>query len=204
MTLEQINFETYDLQLLAVRLLVVTIMLLAAALVMLIWMAIQASRQSQALANVYRLFEDWSMQISKDRREIRKSAIQIDDPVRWFSQLAGMEIVQIIRKFDSPAAVDLMTADRTRLVVSSLKPSDLKSALGANRFQFSELFKRDKRLSVEPLLGRWEWRVRIFNRTSNNAGEFFDLEAAEVGNRLGLNWGEVNRLWFYVIPGKVR
>ena len=204
MTLEQINFETYDLQLLAVRLLVVTIMLLAAALVMLIWMAIQASRQSQALANVYRLFEDWSMQISKDRREIRKSAIQIDDPVRWFSQLAGMEIVQIIRKFDSPAAVDLMTADRARLVVSSLKPSDLKSALGANRFKLIELFKRDKRLSVEPLLGRWEWRVRIFNRTSNNAGEFFDLEAAEVGNRLGLNWGEVNRLWFYVIPGKVR
>ena len=128
MTLEQINFETYDLQLLAVRLLVVTIMLLAAALVMLIWMAIQASRQSQALANVYRLFEDWSMQISKDRREIRKSAIQIDDPVRWFSQLAGMEIVQIIRKFDSPAAVDLITADRTRLVVSSMKPGDLKSA----------------------------------------------------------------------------
>jgi hypothetical protein len=204
MTLEQINFETHDLQLLAVRLLIVTIMLLAAALVMLIWMAFQASRQSHALANVYRLFEDWSMLISKDRREARKSAIQIGDPVHWFSQLAGVEIVQIIRKFDSPAAVDLMTADRTRLVVSPLKPSDLKSALGANRFKLIELFKRDQRLSVEPLLGRWEWRVRTFNRTSNNAGEFFDLEAAEVGNRLGLNWGEVNRLWFYVIPEKAK
>jgi hypothetical protein len=204
MTLEQINFETHNLQLLAVRLLIVTIMLLAAALVMLIWMAFQASRQSHALANVYRLFEDWSMLISKDRREARKSAIQIGDLVHWFSQLAGVEIVQIIRKFDSPAAVDLMTADRTRLVVSPLKPSDLKSALGANRFKLIELFKRDQRLSVEPLLGRWEWRVRTFNRTSNNAGEFFDLEAAEVGNRLGLNWGEVNRLWFYVIPEKAK
>lgn len=202
MTLEQINFETYDLQLLAVRLQIVMIILLAATVIMILWIALQASRQSKSLANVFRVFEDWSMMVTKERREAKKSDIQIADPMKWLSDLAGVEVVQTIRKFDNPMALDLSTAENYRLVVSPLKPADLKSALGANRFKFWQIFKRDKRMMVEPLLGKWEFRVKSFDRTANNAGEFFDLEAAEVGNRLGLDWGETNRLWFYVVPGK--
>jgi hypothetical protein len=202
MTLEQINFETYDLQLLAVRLQIVMIILLTALVIMILWVALQANRQSKSLSNVYRLFEDWSMMISKDRREAAKTAIQITDPLKWFSELAGVEIVQVIRSFDTPMALDLQTANRNRLVVSPLKPSDLKAALGANRFRFGDIFKKDKRLAVEPLLGKWDFRVKAFDRTNNNAGEFFDLEAAEVGRRLNMNWGEVSRLWFYVVPGR--
>ena len=203
MTLDQINIETYDLQLLGVRLEIISIVLLAAVALMILWIAIQASRQSKAIANVFRLFEDWSMMITKDRREAKRDGIQIADPMKWFSELSGTEVVQVIRKFDNPMALDLSTADNSRLVVSPLKPSDLKSALGsARRFKAWQIFKKDKRFDVTPLLGKWEVRVKSFDRTSNNAGEFFDLEAAEVGKRLNVNWGEVNRLWFYIVPGK--
>jgi hypothetical protein len=202
MTLDQINIETYDLQLLAVRLQIVELIAIVALILMILWIALQASRQSRALANVFRVFEDWSMMVIKERREAKKSNIQITDPMKWFSDLAGVEAVQIIRKFDTPMALDLSTAENCRLVVSPLKPSDLKSALGVNRFKVWHLFKRDKRMMIEPLLGKWEFRMKAFDRTSNNSGEFFDLEAAEVGKRLGLDWGETNRLWFYVVPGK--
>ena len=203
MTLEQINLETYDLQLLAVRLQIVVIIVLVAVGLMILWIALQANRQSKAIANVFGVFEDWSMMITKERREAKKSDIQITDPMKWFSDLANVEVINVIRKFDNPMALDLSTADNQRLVVSPLKPSDLKSALGANRrFKVWQLFKRDKRMLVEPLLGKWEFRVDAFDRTANNAGEFFDLEAAEVGKRLNVNWGEVNRLWFYLVPGK--
>ena len=203
MSLEQMSIETYNLQVLLVRLQIVMIVLLLAVMVLILWIALQASRQSQSLLNVYRLFEDWSMMIGKDRREARKAHIQIADPLQWFSKLSGVEVLQIIRKFDSPMALDLMTMDnRNRLVVSPLKPADLKSSLGSKRFKFRDLFRRDKRLLGEPLLGRREWRVRIFDRSNNNAGEFFDLEASEVGKMLGLNWGEATRLWFYLVPNK--
>jgi hypothetical protein len=203
MTLDQINIETYDLQLLAVRLQIVAILILAALAVMILWIALQASRQSKAIANTFRVFEDWSMMITKERRETMKGSIDIADPMQWFSTLSGIEVVKVIRKFDNPMALDLGTADNARLVVSPLKPSDLKSALGSSRrSSVFGLFKKDKRLEVTPLLGHWELRVKSFDRTANNAGEFFDLEAAEVGNRLGVNWGETNRLWFYVVPGK--
>jgi hypothetical protein len=203
MTLEQINFETYDLQLLAVRLQIVAIIVLVALTLMLLWIALQANRQSKAIANVFGVFEDWSMMITKERREAKKSDILITDPMKWISNLAGVEVVNAIRKFDNPMALDLSTADSQRLVVSPLKPSDLKSALGSHRrFKVGQLFKRDKRMLVEPLLGKWEFRVKTFDRTANNAGEFFDLEAAEIGKRLNVNWGEVNRLWFYIVPGK--
>jgi len=203
MTLDQINIETYDLQLLAVRLQIVAIIILAALAVMILWIALQASRQSKAIANTFRVFEDWSMMITKERREAMKGSIDIADPMQWFSQLSGVEVIKVIRKFDNPMALDLGTADNARLVVSPLKPSDLKSALGSSRrSSVLGLFKKDKRLEVTPLLGNWEFRVKSFDRTANNAGEFFDLEAAEIGNRLGVNWGETNRLWFYVVPGK--
>jgi hypothetical protein len=203
MTLDQINIETYDLQLLAVRLQIVAIIILAALAVMILWIALQASRQSKAIANTFRVFEDWSMMITKERREAMKGSIDIADPMQWFSQLSGVEVIKVIRKFDNPMALDLGTADNARLVVSPLKPSDLKSALGSSRrSSVFGLFKKDKRLEVTPLLGHWEFRVKSFDRTANNAGEFFDLEAAEIGNRLGVNWGETNRLWFYVVPGK--
>ncbi|MDX9865122.1 MAG: hypothetical protein RBT34_09990, partial [Anaerolineaceae bacterium] len=200
---DQINIETYDLQLLAVRLQIVAIIILAALAVMILWIALQASRQSKAIANTFRVFEDWSMMITKERREAMKGSIDIADPMQWFSQLSGVEVIKVIRKFDNPMALDLGTADNARLVVSPLKPSDLKSALGSSRrSSVLGLFKKDKRLEVTPLLGNWEFRVKSFDRTANNAGEFFDLEAAEIGNRLGVNWGETNRLWFYVVPGK--
>jgi len=203
MTLDQINIETYDLQLLAVRLQIVAIIILAALAVMILWIALQASRQSKAIANTFRVFEDWSMMITKERREAMKGSIDIADPMQWFSQLSGVEVIKVIRKFDNPMALDLGTADNARLVVSPLKPSDLKSALGSSRrSSVFGLFTKDKRLEVTPLLGHWEFRVKSFDRTANNAGEFFDLEAAEIGNRLGVNWGETNRLWFYVVPGK--
>jgi len=203
MTLEQINIETYDLQLLQVRLLIILIIAVVLALAMIVWIAVQASRQSKALANTFRVFEDWSMMISKKRREAKRGDIQIADPMAWISELAGVEAVNVIRKFDNPMALDLSTNDNMRLVVSPMKPADLKAALGKSRRGsiFGSL-KKDKRLDVTPLLGNWEMRVKSFDRTANNAGEFFDLEAAEVGNRLGVKWGEANRLWFYLVPGK--
>jgi len=55
--------------------------------------------------------------------------------------------------------------------------------------------------AFEPLLGDKSRTVTVTERSLQNE-EWFDLEAAEVGKNLGVNWGEVSRLWFYVIAPK--
>jgi len=53
---------------------------------------------------------------------------------------------------------------------------------------------------VDPLLGRSPRKVQVEERSILNAGEWFDVEAGQVGKALGLNWGEPKRLYFYRVP----
>ncbi len=43
-------------------------------------------------------------------------------------------------------------------------------------------------------------RMRIWStvRTMAETGEFFDLEASQVGRVLGMPWGKPTRVWLYV------
>jgi hypothetical protein len=62
---------------------------------------------------------------------------------------------------------------------------------------------RVENFAANPLLGKLRWGrgVTVIERTMARAdtSEFFDLEAAKVADRLGLNWGQPTRLWFYVV-----
>jgi len=80
-------------------------------------------------------------------------------------------------------------------VVSPLSPERLKAVL-------KPLEARSGKVSnlVDPLLGRSPRKVQVEERSILNAGEWFDVEAGQVGKALGLNWGEPKRLYFYRVP----
>ena len=53
----------------------------------------------------------------------------------------------------------------------------------------------------EPLLGVNRKALSVRERSLRD-DEWFDLEADKVGKQLGVNWGEVSRLYFYIVGSK--
>ncbi len=108
----------------------------------------------------------------------------------------------MLRVIPDVQAVDLRTLDNHRLVVSTLPKSDLL------RFDQKLLARSGKSASKrvssfisQPLLGelRWGWGVMAKERSISQISELFDLEATIVGKRVGVNWDQPSRLWFYVV-----
>ena len=159
-------------------------------------MILYTSRQAHALDRLYDVVEHMHMVNLKDRREAKRREIEVVDPLIWVSEQVGIDVTHVIRTIHNPMVVDLGTAGDERVVISPLPNRRLKAAL-------KPLYKNSKRASnmVEPVLGRflWPWAVIVIERNLTNAGEWFDVEAGLVGQALGVRWGEVERLHFYVV-----
>jgi hypothetical protein len=161
-------------------------------------------RQARALEGMRQVEEEQYFFNVKRRREAKEKENLVSDPRAWISQhlsfLAGetLAIRETNRIVKQPLAVDLQTDNGYRVVISPTSPSDLrrltKPQRGNGALVQLHLFKE------VPLLGRTPGKVKAFERSIANAGEYFDLEAAQVGQALGAEWGTVDRLWFYLVP----
>lgn len=161
-------------------------------------------RQARALEGMQRVEEDQYFFTVKRHRESKGQENLVPDPRAWISQhlsgLAGetLAIRETNRIVKQPLAVDLQTDNGYRVVISPLAPGDMrrltKPRSGNGALVQLHLFKE------APLLGRAPGKVKAFERSLANAGEYFDLEAAQVGQALGVGWGAVDRLWFYLVP----
>ncbi|HNT54321.1 MAG TPA: hypothetical protein PKG95_06380 [Anaerolineaceae bacterium] len=153
------------------------------------------SRQAEALRDMARAAENLYLTRLKDRRDARQRQPLAEEPLAWLARQAGggLALSDVIARSSNPAWLNLRAGPGRRLVVSPLAPEELQRAVkpAAGRSRLGSAF--------EPLLGRpGQRRLRVVERSLQQT-EWFDLEAAQVGRALGVDWGEVNRLWFYLI-----
>lgn len=155
------------------------------------------SRQADALRGMARTTENMYMIQLKARRDERKRQPMTLSPLQWLAAQAGMVLSEVISVSGNPKWVNLRAGGGVRLVVSPLEPEELRKVLKA------EQTKSRLNAAFEPLLGDKSRTVTVTERSLQNE-EWFDLEAAEVGCNLSVHWGEVSRLWFYVIAPKTK
>jgi len=153
------------------------------------------ARQARALFAAQAVLEDWLLMQIKDRRDARRNQVQVTEPAEWLQAQAGVQIAGLHRLVEKPMAVSFETRDGCRLVVSPLRLAELRDSLRP----LERAPGRTGQL-IEPLLGRNLRQVNVIERNLMNAGETFDLEASQVGEQLGVRWGEVNRVYFYRVP----
>lgn len=148
------------------------------------------SRQARELKEMREVADSWYLLVLREKREARKKEVSLGNPMEWLSEQSGRSLEKVSRVLKNPAAVELSTASGERVVVSPLSPRQLRQALKA-------VETRRGRLSgyVEPLL---TGNPQVIERSIADSGEWFDVEAGQVGAKLGADWGEVVRLFFYV------
>lgn len=155
----------------------------------------QNARMAGSLNRLNKTMSDWLLMQVKDRRAAKVAEIRIDNPLNWVTAQCGITVSQQQRVIDSACAVDLLSPNGCRVVVSSLDQDDLLRVI-------APMSKGVGGQLVEPLLGRSPKKVEPIVRDLTNAGEFFDVEAGQVGQMFMVNWGQPTRLYFYVVPLK--
>lgn len=168
---------------------------LAAVLLLGAILTLYNSRQARALREMEHVLSDWYLMQVAERREAQRNSVKADDPLLWLGQQVGLTLTGVERCLENPPAAAFLTDNATRLVVSPLAMERLKAALTPLEVKNG----RVKNL-VDPLLGRNPRRVQVEERSILNAGEWFDVEAGQVGSALGIAWGEPKRLYFYRVP----
>ena len=177
--------------------------------VLAIILSLQNRRMASAIRGIESVVQDYyTMQIRARRAQQTKEIDAAFNAFEWISSQtsAGLEVrllvTEVLRLIPEVNAVDLRTSDNRRLVVSTLPASELlrfdkrlrakggKSAAG-----------RLESFASRPLLNQSKWGrgIEVVERTLSENAEFFDLEAQAVGTRLGVNWGQPTKLWFYVV-----
>lgn len=177
--------------------------------VLAIILTMQNRRMASSLRSMERVIENYYAMQVRDRRNRRATVIVEDfNPLAWISQQASagldnpIEAVEVIRLVPDMKAVDLRTADNRRLVVSPLPKSDIlhfDKRLRAKGGKSAS--KRLEAFASRPLLTQSFWGngVRVVERVLDDSAEFFDIEAQAAGARLGMNWNNPTRLYFYVV-----
>ncbi len=168
---------------------------LAAVLMLGAILTLYNSRQASALREMEQVLSDWYLMQVAEKREKQRQAVRVENPLVWLGQHLDLNLTGVERVQEQALAVSFLTDNATRLVVSPFSPDRLKRIL-------KPLEARNGKVAnlVDPLLGRNPGKVQVEERSILNAGEWFDIEAGQVGKALGVNWGEPKRLYFYRVP----
>lgn len=157
------------------------------------------SKQARSLKGMARSTENMYMVLLKTRRDAKKKEPMTLAPYQWLEKQigAGVSLVETISTSNNPAWLNLRAANGIRVVVSPLDPDEMREYQKQNE-------KRSRISSAyEMLLGDSPRDLVIGERSIQN-DEWFDVEADQVGKALNVDWGEVSRLWFYIITPKAK
>ena len=166
----------------------------ASILVMTIVIVLSNYRQARILNKVHTVLDDWYQSHMRDRLETHQQDITVSDPMGWFGRQAGVKITELSRVVETCNALEFLTNSEVRLVVSTLPIRKLRSKTRISIFGRGKLSRL-----VEPLLGSSIRRVKTIQRTTENSGEWFNVEAEAALRALEMNWGTINGLWFYLV-----
>lgn len=159
-------------------------------------------RQADALRGMERLVEDFVAMQFRDRRQKAVGQLQNLDPLEWFSRQVSQGLEKPLEIADTPRVVreinaaEFLARDGRKVAVSSRPPAELKRYDARQRSTRGRgAAGRVDAFASRPLLGK---KYLVVERALDQNNEFFDVEAGAVGERLGLDWGNPIRLWFYV------
>ena len=177
--------------------------------VLAILLTLQNRRMASSLRGVERVVQDFYAMQVRDRREEQARMIGEEfSPLAWISDQARaglshpIEAIEIIRLVPEMNAVDLRTADNHRLVVSTSTKSDILNFDKRLRAKGGKsVSQRLESFASRPLLNQSMWGrgVEVVERVLSDTAEFFDIEAQAAGSRLGIQWNNPTRLYFYVL-----
>jgi len=154
-------------------------------------------KQAMILKEMRMVMQDWYQAKMRDRRNTFREQFEIMDPAKWLGDQVNLHIIEQGRKLENPRAVEFFTTEGVRLVVSPLKKGKLRADLRA-----AEGKRRKVAKLVEPLMGYRPGRVQVIARSNETVHEWFDIEIESAMEKLGIQWGDLNCLYFYLIPQK--
>ena len=154
-------------------------------------------RQARALEQARTALEDWVMLQIRRHREAKAKEVLVPEPLAWAAaQLKGdlaepLELVAVRRVAVDVKGVELTARDGRRVVIGPLDAAGLSRAQRPGRGRVNQAFAVAFLEGQRPLLSR--------ERSLLNAGDTFDLEAAQAGQHFNLDWSDTRRLWFHVL-----
>lgn len=160
-------------------------------------------RQAIALEQVAEIEEERYMRQTKLWRKQDSSQIKIGEPLSWFQKQAVIALggdVQLLdtgRRNASPPVLEFLASGGKRVLFSPLDLRSMKKALDGRKPKMKDAASRLARMQSEtPLLGR---NIRAIQKgdVSLRDDEYFDIWAGNAGEKMGIHWGEPERLWVY-------
>jgi hypothetical protein len=138
----------------------------------------------------------------KLHREAKAAETLVPDALEWRqTQVTAALPDAALGKIDSPRvdgdlhSIELLAADGRRLVVSPYDAAELKRL---ERQRLARTPQVSRATAYAPLLNG-KTGVVSGERSLLNAGDYFDLEAAQAGHLLNvLGWDEAQQLYFHV------
>lgn len=170
---------------------------LTVALIVVMTVVIFLSNQRQAaiMKQMRVVLEDWYQAQMRDRRESYRKEIHMPDVLQWVGSQVNLNVVELGRRFENPQALEFLTAEGVRLIVSPLPKKQLRSAVGKIERKRGKVAKL-----VEPLLGSHPARMQVVERSNRNVHEWYEVEIEEAARKLEVTWIGVNALYFYMVP----
>ena len=168
---------------------------IALIIIMTVVIFLSNQRQAHILKQMRFVIEDWYQAQMRDRREAFKKEINIQDVLKWIGSQVNLTVVEQGRKLENPQALEFLTVEGVRLIVSPLSSRKLRSAV-----RKIESKRRKVANLVEPLLGSNPRRAQVVERSNRTVHEWFEVEIETALEKLGVTWGRLDALYFYMIP----
>ena len=170
----------------------------ALIIVMTVVIFISNQRQAGIMKQMRLVLEDWYQAQMRDRRETYRKEIKMPDGLQWVGSQVNLTVVEMGRKLENPQAVEFLTAEGVRLIVSPLTKTQLRRAARKIESKRGKVAKL-----VEPLLGSQPGRMQVVERSDQTVHEWYEVEIEVAAQKLGVNWIGVKALYFYMIPTQV-
>ncbi len=167
------------------------------ALIVIMTLVIFVSNQRQAgiLKQMRLVMEDWYQAQMRDRRDTFRGRINMPDVLKWIGSQVNLTVIEQGRRLANPPAIEFLTSEGARLVVSPLTKRKLSADL-----KTTEGKRRKVARLVEPLLGYHPGKAQVIERSNKTVHEWFEVEIETAIQKLELNWVNVDSLFFYIIP----
>jgi hypothetical protein len=168
---------------------------IALIVIMTLVLFLSNQRQASILKRMRLIMEDWFDAQMRDRRKIYKEKIRMPDVLVWLGSQVGLSIVEQGRLLVEPPAAEFLTAEGDRLVISPLPKGKLR-----NELRRAEGKRRKVAKLVQPLLGYHPFNIKVLERSNKTVHEWYEVEIETALEKLGIHWGDLKNLYFYVIP----
>ncbi len=168
---------------------------IALIVIMTIVIFMSNQRQAQILKQMRLVMDDWYQAQMRDRRKAFKKEIKMPDVMKWVGSQVNLKVIEQGRKLENPPAVEFFTKEGVMVVVSPWKNRKLRKAarkIEAKRRKVAKL--------MQPLLGSKPRKVQVVERSNDTVHEWFEVEIETAAKKLGVTWGQIDALYFYMIP----